>query len=564
MNSKGKKIAVYAIYYAAATLLLAIGYYVTLPAINPYSTDFWYSLAVVLLVYLLPVVGIRTLAESFKTSAAKKTRPALPKKAFLLLAVLLPIVIVLVGNLLSSPFFFAKRYASVIEVTDAEFATDKHMQETDRVENIALMDSETAVVYGNRELGNLSDVVSQFELSNNYTQINYEGSPKKVANLEYADFFKWLGNRDVGIPGYVMVDPVANDAKYVKLEENIRYAESGFFGEDLMRKLRFEYPTKIFGTPRFEIDETGAPFYIVPCLSPRVFLFGAFDVSEVIIFDPTDGSSEIHSVKEIRAEENKERFNWIDTVYDGDLATQKYNWKGVYSGGFLNSIIGNKGCTQTTDDYGYLMLDGDVWYFTGVTSLTSDASNIGFILTNARTGDYKFYSVKGAEEHSAMGAAEGEVQEKGYVASFPSLINIRGEATYIMVLKDSGARVKLYAMVNVEQFNIVATGETQQEAKAKYIEKLIENGVIEGAVDQAPTDNVTEMTVTIDAITPVTTAGESYLYLRGKDAEEKVVLLKKKIADDESVLFLAVGDVIRTTVSPTDASGVYTLLTFEK
>ncbi|MBR7094959.1 MAG: hypothetical protein IKC73_01955, partial [Clostridia bacterium] len=182
----------------------------------------------------------------------------------------------------------------------------------------------------------------------------------------------------------------------------------------------------------------------------------------------------------------------------------------------------------------------------------------------------KFYSVKGAEEHSAMGAAEGEVQETRYTASFPSLINIRGEATYIMVLKDSGARVKLYAMVNVEQFNIVATGETQQEAKAAYIEKLIENGVIEGAVDQAPTDDVKEMTVEINAITPVTTAGESYLYLRGTVAEDAevakgtVVLLKKKIADDESVLFLAVGDVIRTTVSPTDASGVYTLLTFEK
>ena len=205
------------------------------------------------------------------------------------------------------------------------------------------------------------------------------------------------------------------------------------------------------------------------------------------------------------------------------------------------------------------MLEGDVWYFTGVTSLTSDASNIGFILTNARTGEYKFYSVKGAEEHSAMGTAEGEVQETRYTASFPSLINIRGEATYLMVLKDSGARVKLYAMVNVEQFNIVATGETQQEAKAAYIEKLIENGVIEGAIDQAPTDNVTEMTVTINAITPVTTAGESYLYLRGTDTEGKVVLLKKKIADDERVLFLSVGDTVSLTAVPTDTEDVYIL-----
>lgn len=560
---KGKLIGFYAIYYVAATLLLALGYYVTLPAINPYSTDFWYSLAVVFLVYLLPVVGIRTLAESFKTSAAKKTRPALPKKAFLLLAVLLPIVIVLVGNLLSSPFFFAKRYASVIEVKDAEFAKD--MPETEAVENIALMDSSSAAVLGDRELGSLSDMISQFEVSPSYTQINYKGSPKKVANLEYADFFKWLGNRKAGIPGHVMVDPVENTAEYCSLATPMRYVESGYLGDDLMRKLRFAYPTKIFGTPRFEIDDEGNPFFIVPCMKPQVFLFGAFDVSEVIVFDPTDGSSEIHSVKEIRAEENKERFNWIDIVYDGDLAAQKYNWKGTLSGGFFNSIIGNKGCMQTTDDYGYIMIDGDVWYFTGVTSVNSDKSNIGFILTNARTGAYKFYPVKGAEEHSAMRAAQGVVQEKGYVASFPALINIRGEATYIMVLKDANGLVQLYAMVNVEQYNVVATGATQEDAKAAYISRLIKEGILPPEdTEDIPAADVKEMTVTIDAITPVTTAGESYLYLRGVTAEGETVLLKKKIADDESVLFLAVGDVIRTTASPTDASGVYTLLTFEK
>ena len=36
------------------------------------------------------------------------------------------------------------------------------------------------------------------------------------------------------------------DKKYVKLNTPLKYVESGFFGDDLYRKLRFEYPTKIF------------------------------------------------------------------------------------------------------------------------------------------------------------------------------------------------------------------------------------------------------------------------------------------------------------------------------
>ena len=102
-----------------------------------------------------------------------------------------------------------------------------------------------------------------------------------------------------------------------------------------------------------------------------------------------------------------------------------------------------------------------MWYFTGVTSVNEDESNIGFILTNARTGEYKFYPVIGAEEYSAMHAAEGEVQEKGYQASFPSLINVGGQATYIMVLKDSGGLVKLYALVNVEKYSMARRSRRQ-------------------------------------------------------------------------------------------------------
>ena len=439
--------------YKKLLISIAIGlsvsfilYYFLLPPLNPHSVGFWFYLAAVILSFSFSYLSLKiekvekTYNETTVTTFRVKSTGKKKKDFIIAGAILLPLVIALFGGIFSSTLFFAKKYASVIDVNEATFKED--MPETTEITNIALMDSASATMLGNRELGALSNVVSQYDLSETYVQINYKGTPQKVANLEYDDFFKWFNNYKNGIPGMVMVDPVKNDADYIEFSKPMYYAESAFFNHDLERKLRFEYPTKIFDSISFEIDDEGNPYYIISCATAKVSLFGAMDINEVIIFNPTNGESEIFAVEDTPA--------WIDIVYTGFLATEKYNWYGKLSGGFINSVIGNKGCKQTTDDFGYIARGDDVWYFTGVTSVSGDKSNIGFILSNARTGEYKFYPVIGAEEHSAMAAAEGEVQEKGYVASFPSLVNISGQATYIMVLKDDAGLVKLYALVNVE------------------------------------------------------------------------------------------------------------------
>ena len=548
-----KKIILSAI---SGVLFTAISFYVTLPAINPASTGFWLYLAAVVFSFAYPFlfsgkadvkkkkeqpIGNLKMNAMIDLSLPAKVRP-LP-----IILVAVPLAIVLLGNIVSSTFFNAKAYAAVIEVEEAVFADD--MKETDEVTNIALMDGESARIIGNRTLGSLSEVVSQYRISDIYTQINYKQTPKKVANLEYDDFFKWIYNKEKGVPGYVMVDPVNNTAEYVKLEKPLKYVDSGFFGDDLMRKLRFDYPTKIFDDfISFEIDEEGNPHYVISCLMPKVFPFGAMDVSEVIIFDPCTGESEIYAVGDVPA--------WVDAVYSGGLAEEKYNWHGTLSGGFWNSVIGNKGCKQTTDDYGYIVIGDDVWYFTGVTSVTADESNIGFIISNARTGEYKYYPVVGAEEYSAMRAAEGEVQEMGYVASFPSLINVEGQATYIMVLKDAGGLVKLYALVNVEQYGIVATGETQAKAMQAYKELLVENGVISGEEFETPEISYNEKYVTGE-ITDIKTAivdGNTIFYITLGD--KGIFRAKVELVDgryrNESLIFMSVGDNISITYRVSD------------
>ena len=531
-----------------STAIVFILFYVFLPPINPMSTGFWVFIAAAAAIYLVPfgLSGIFVVQQRPNGSAKIEfSRNRKTKQTIMICAVLLPILVIIAGSIFSSTFFNAKKYANVITVTEADFATD--MPETESVTDIALMDTDSAVIIGNRALGSLSDVVSQFVASSYYTQINYQGYPKKLANLEYDGFFKWLGNKKDGVPGYIMVDPVHNTAEYKSLSEPLKYVNSAYFGEDLYRKLRFSYPTKIFGTVAFELNEEGKPYFIVSCMEPQVGLFGAYDVSEVIIFDPSDGSSELYSVGEVPL--------WIDIVFDGYLASEKYDWQGTLSGGFWNSIIGNKGCKQTTDDFGYLIRDDDVWYYTGVTSVTNDASNIGFIVSNARTGEYKYYPVVGAEEYSAMGAAEGEVQEKGYKASFPSLVNISGEATYIMVLKDDSSLVKLYALVNVEQYSLVATGETQAQAINAYRKMLSQNGVISGDIEDSNSTSIT-----VQEIEKLVIDGDSWWYILGDDG----IYYRVNIAENESALFIRTGDKIKIFYAETENQKIRSMISWEK
>lgn len=554
-----KKSVRLAISAAVALTVAALVFYVTLPAINVQNTGFWMFFAFIAAVFggVYALCGVRSgvyrMVKGGKKGSQKITfEKGVSTGKIIVAVVAVPLAVLLIGTLMSSTFFNASRYSQIIEVKEAVFEED--MPETDLVSNIALMDSASANIIGNRTLGALSEVVSQYQINGTYFQINYRRTPKKVSTLEYEDFFKWANNREKGIPGYVMVDPVNSSAEYIEFETPIKYTESAYFSEDLQRTLRFSYPTKIFGSCSFEIDEEGKPYYIVSCMKPRVGLFGAMDVNEVIIFNPCDGSSSLYALADVPA--------WVDNVFTGDLASEKFDWYGTLKNGFWNSVIGNKDCKVTTDDFGYIIIEDDVWFFTGVTSVSNDESNIGFIISNARTGEYKFYPVIGAEEYSAMKAAEGEVQEKGYVASFPSLINVSGNATYIMVLKDSGGLVKLYALVNVENYSIVATGNTQTEAKEAYLKLLQQEGILkpEDTPEPPAPDNLLSAEITVSNIRLVTVSGESWVYLTAEDG----TLYKRSVAADESVLLIGVGDKITVKYTATDVEKICSVASWER
>lgn len=541
-------------------VVLFVAFYLMLTPVNLHAVGFWLMLFVAAIVFALLynlVFRIGCMAEGVGQSGEGmydyEKISSRGMKLFAVPALILAAVIVL--GISGAKMFHASKYASILTVQDAVFEED--LAETLNTDSIALMDTQSAQMLGDREIGSLSGVVSQYNVSGDYVQIDSNGRPLKVAALDYAGFFKWRNNKDKGVPGYVSVDPVSMSASYQECEEGMIYVPSAYFRQDAARCMWRHFPTKILGNLHFEVDEDGNPYYIASVYEKTISLFGGNTVKGAVILNPVSGEIQYYDLAEVPV--------WVDVVYDGDLICTQYNWHGKLQNGFINSVFGKKGCKRVTtyeaseeeeengdavptSDYGYVSKDGDIWIYTGITSVNGDSSNIGFILGNERTGETHYYEIAGADEKSAMAAAEGEVQEKGYQASFPSLINVDGEPTYIMVLKDDSGLVKLYAAVNVEQYNLVATASRQEDCIEKY-RALI--GTSDGESDPAETENGEEMdleptgesTVQIADLKYIDIDGNTYLYLITDTRE----IYRAKAADHEEMLLLNPGD--RVTIS---------------
>ena len=437
-------------------------YYVTLPALNLHNPGFYFFifLSVFVFCFLTILTGDFSQTVTEGVSAIWKRC----KWPIVLCGALLALM--MIGALLGSVIFRSKSYTKLLEVQPGDF-----VQEVDEISfhKIPMLDSDSAAVLGNRKLGELADMVSQFEVSSAYYQINYQDSPVRVAALRYGDFFKWLNNMNSGLPAYVRINMVTQEAQVVRLESGMKYTPADHFGRNLSRLLRFRYPTFLFDQPVFEIDEEGLPYYVCAREIRTIGLFGGRDVDGAVLVNAITGESQFYARDEIPT--------WVDRVYSADLLIRQYDYYGQYQSGFLNSLFGQKGCTMTTEGYNYVALNDDVYVYTGVTSVGGDESNVGFILCNQRTKDCRYYPCAGAEEYSAMDSAQGVVQHLQYRATFPLLLNISGQPTYFMSLKDAAGLVKMYAMVNVQRYNIVATASTVAECESAYAKLLRQDGI---------------------------------------------------------------------------------------
>lgn len=486
MNFKKKLLIVLAVIVAAGGY-----YYAALPAINIHSSETWFF-GMFLLVALAAAYALR------RKLGRKELKQSKVMKFFGVL-ILGAGIVYLLGSLLSSPIVNAKKYQKLLTVEEGEFTEDIEELSFDK---IPLLDKGTAEILGDRKMGSMVDMVSQFEVDNIYSQINYKDNPVRVSPLRYASLIKWFTNRSNGIPAYIRINMATQTTELVKLEKGIRYTTSEHFNRNIYRHLRFAHPTYIYGELSFEIDEEGIPYWIAPVKKFNIGLFGGETVGKVVLCNAVTGDMKTYDIKEVP--------QWVDRAYSADLLVQLFDYYGTLKHGFFNSVLSQKDCLKTTDGYNYLALDDDVWMYTGVTSVNGDQSNVGFVLSNQRTMETKYYKVEGATEASAMSSAEGQVQNLKYKATFPLLLNISDEPTYFIALKDDAGLVKKYAMVNVQKYQIVAIGDSVSQCEENYLELLFSNGVKETEKD---TREVKKITGKITKIAQAVIDGTSHYYI---------------------------------------------------
>ncbi len=480
------------------------------PPINIHSVDLWMFLAIFVLFPSFLVFFI--FHQIYERGMGKREKNEKKSKRFKGLMVV-PVIIALVGVLgaVASLTLFpgnAEKYSTILNTEDGDFATD--IEQAD-YSTIPFIDRDSAVLLGNRTMGTMADYVSQFEISDLYSQINYQDAPVRVSPLNYADVFKWWSNHNTGIPAYVIVNMSTQDTQIVRLEDPIYYSDSDPFFNNVDRHVQLSHPFCIFGEKSFEIDDNGKPYWIYPVIDYTVGLFGGETVSRVVLCDASTGECQDLAIDEVP--------QWVDRAYPADLLIQQYNWSGALSGGWINSWLGQSGVKQTTPGsdgqlgYNYIAKDDDVWVYSGVTSATADNSIIGFVLINQRTAESKFYPVAGATEESAMSSAEGQVQNLKYEATFPLLINVDNQPTYFMALKDNAGLVKKYAMIDIQRYQNVAVGDTLEETEKSYKKLLRANGVSTDDDSGKATKTDGTATGTISLISPVVLDGNSHYYV---------------------------------------------------
>ena len=527
-----------------AVIILLAAYWWFHPPISVNSVDTWMFFTIFI---LLPFfLFFRTRSRRYETGDSKLDPNPAKSKSFKVLS-FIPIVILvlgLIGWVLSLSLFpgNAKKYADVLQTDTMTFAED--IQEVN-YSQIPVIDRDSAILLGNREMGSIPDYVSQFEIDNLYSQINYKGAPVRVSPLGYADLFKWLTNREEGIPAYSLVNMTTQDAEIVRLGEGngMKYTASEPLARNIDRYIQLKYPFYIFDEKSFEIDEDGQPWWICPIRKYTIGLFGGETVDHVVLCNASTGECQELSLEDVP--------QWVDRVYPAELLLRQYNWSGAYKNGWFNSWLGQSGVVQTTPGsngqlgYNYIAKDDDVWVYTGVTSATADNSIVGFVLVNQRTAESHYYSVSGATEVSAMESAEGQVQNLRYTSTFPLLINVSNQPTYFMALKDGAGLVKKFAMIDIQRYQNVAVGDTVAECQKSYETLLATNGAI-SADELSDTGTYGEKEGTIRTMAQAVIEGNSHFYvtLEGDDAIYDFVLpgaiqiVSYKVGDDISFTFV--------------------------
>jgi energy-coupling factor transporter transmembrane protein EcfT len=500
--------------------LLFIIDYITLPAWNLRNPMLYILLAILITVWTVVFQFLSRKLFSWT------------KFAYLISIGLIAFTVVF--GFLSSEMLNASKYQQQIEIT-SNVSFDSSF-ESIALNKIPVVDKSTAIKLGEKQIGTIQSLGSQYNVNPKYTIISQNNALYRVANLEYRDFIKWINNRSQGITSFVKVN-VSNpsDVSLINLQDGMKILPNALFNDNLYRFVRFNHRDKILGSYAFELDDQNKPYFVVSVLSPEIGLFGGLSAQGAIIVDPVNKTSEYFDIEGLP--------QWVDHVQPTEIAwSQIDNW-GYYINGFFNTLFAQKDMIQTTEGYNYVLLNDQIHVYSGLTSVGSDRSIVGFSLINLRTKEARFYQLGGADEYAAMSSAQGQVQHLGYVATFPVLINIEGVPTYFIALKDREELVKMYAMVAVTNYDAVGVAESVNQAYQAYVTRLTSLNMIDTIIQ--PTN---QKDITILSKDLVVIDGNTYVIFKDEVGD----LYSFKLSLNLNALFIEPGSSVKITFNDLD------------
>lgn len=532
-------------------------FYVMLPPLNWHAPAFWKFLALSvgpLLVLLIVFSFTKRQIDSFQNwrssfhnknvvnmTSEQKRWGTICKIS--ILALIFVVVFPSAVTLVTSRIFHAKAFSQRIEPKDVDFSEVPQVD----FKKTPIIDRDSSIRLGDKVMGNMTEWVSQFDVSNEYTQISYKDSVYRVTPLTYNGFIKYFKNKSGGVPAYITVDSTSGKTQLVKLKDlgldGMKYVPSAYFNDNLSRHLRFQYPTEIFGEPSFEIDEEGRPWYI--CTTYTYSGVGNKKrVTGAVFLDPITGKSEKYDTKHIPS--------WADRIYPESLVVEELDDNGSLKKGFWNSQFGQTGVIVTSEGYNYLEKNGDIWLYSGLTSANADESNLGFVLVNLRTHEAMKIATAGANEKSAMKSAQSEVKNYGYQSTFPLLINIKGNPVYLMSLKDNGL-IKMYATVSAVDYQKVATVYTDEGLDALFKKTL--NLLGSGSEDSISKESLKTEDITVAGVEKINMDGNTIYYIQSEKGDIYKISFTTKY--ENQLVFLKTGD--KLNISYIDAEGIKTI-----
>jgi len=463
-------------------------------------------------------LNLATLGDQKELQNLKIRKP--DKVSFILLGVLF-LYITVVPVVTTWALFHTNDYRDLIGKIDTESNLSTHMLPIS-IDKIRVVDQSLAQLLGDKVLGSQPALGSQVTLGAfNIQKVNND--LYWVAPLLHSGFFKWQKNIQ-GTNGYVMVN--ACNERDVKLVQEIngkkvyiKYQSEAFFFDNLERYIYFHGYFHVGLTDySFEIDDAGTPYWVVTKFKKTIG-FSGDEANGVLIVNAQTGEIKEYSIADTP--------KWVDRIQPGEFIETQLNDWGNYIKGFWNFSNENK--LKITEPVSMVYgEDNNAYWYTGLTSVGSDESTVGFALINTRSKKAVWYKQSGATENAAQNSAKGKVQEKGYYASLPIPYNINNIPTYVMTLKDNGGLVKMYAMVAIEDYTIVGVGNNLREALMAYKNAFNQSG------NKLTTKSKTERNIVKSVITRINgdvKNGNTYYYFTLRNLP-KVFIGSSQISND--------------------------------